>query len=56
MDAVDQNIVEQNDMGEFNHINLTGGVDTIADEDLFVIAEEEQEVLNAFDGITDVVA
>ena len=34
---------------EFNHLILTGGPDTIADEDLFVLAEEEEE-RNVFDG------
>ena len=34
---------------EFNHLNLTGGPDTITDEDLFVLAEEEEE-RNVFDG------
>jgi hypothetical protein len=31
------------DIDEFNHLNLTGGVDTIADEDLFVLSEEKWE-------------
>ena len=34
---------------EFNNLNLTGGPAMIADEDLFVLAEEEEE-LNVFDG------
>jgi hypothetical protein len=37
------------DVDEFNHLNLTGGDDTIAYDDLFVLAEEEEE-LNVFDG------
>jgi hypothetical protein len=28
------------DVDEFNHLNLTGGVDTIADEDIFVASAE----------------
>ena len=38
---------------EFNHLNLTGGPAMIADEDLFVLAEEEEE-LNVFDGSVNV--
>jgi hypothetical protein len=38
---------------EFNHLNLNGGGSAmIADEDLFVLAEEEEE-LNVFDGSTN---
>jgi hypothetical protein len=28
---------------EFNHLNLSGGVDSIADEDIFVVGAEEGE-------------
>jgi hypothetical protein len=48
-DAVDNDTVE-NDIDEFNHLNLTGGVDTIADEDIFALTDEEQDQLNAFNG------
>ena len=41
------------DIDEFNPLNLTGGDDTIADEDLFVLAKEEEE-LNVFDGSANV--
>ena len=38
------------DIDEFNHLNFSGGDDMIADKDLFVLAEDEEEELNVFDG------
>ena len=54
MDAVDDDVVENDILDEFNHLNLTGGrVDTIADEDIFALADEEREQLNvSFNGST----
>jgi hypothetical protein len=51
MDDVDDDVV-RNDIDEFNHLNLTGGVKTIANEDLFVLPEQEQEERNASDAST----
>jgi hypothetical protein len=40
------------DVDEFNHLNLTGGVDTIADEDIFVASTEgEGAEIDSVDGI-----
>jgi hypothetical protein len=38
-DFVDEDVVDGDVADEFMHLNLTGGVDTIADEDIFVLAD-----------------
>jgi hypothetical protein len=47
IDGTDDSVVD-----EFNHLNLTGGVDTIAEEDIFLVppAEEGAE-MDLVDGI-----
>jgi len=43
--------VDDSDVDEFNHLNLTGGVDTIADEDIFLVPAEEGAEMDLVDGI-----
>ena len=50
--GVDNDMVVMNNVDEFNHLNLTRGVSTIADEDIFALADKEQQQLNVIDGST----
>jgi hypothetical protein len=42
---------DDSDVDEFNHLNLTGGVDAFADEDIFVVPAEEGAEMDLVDGI-----
>ena len=50
LDVVDNDVLDGDVVDEFIHLNLTGGIDTIADDDIFVLAEGEGQELNSVDG------